>query len=342
MYTAPRIGFAVLVSAWAACAISADAATAYRQIATIGLGQPDRWDYVVADAPAARVYVAHGDRLAVIDSASNRLVGDVQGIMGGAHGTAISLPTGQGFTDDGRNGQAIAFDLKTLTVVRSIAVGQDADAIAIDPVTGHIFVIEGDPGTITVIDPETDTATATITAGEKMEYAAADGAGAIFVAGEEKGDLLKIDARRNRVVARWPAPGCVSPHGLAYDVAGKRLFMGCSNGVMVIVAARDGRIVATLPIGSGSDAIAFDAKRKRVFSANGRDGTVSIYRQITPNRYELLETLATKVSGRTMAVDVTTGNLFVAAADTRSDPTPGNRPPILPGTLRLLVFAPTD
>ena len=337
-----RIIIATLASGSALYASSAQAAAAYRSIATIALGDPDRWDYVVSDAPSGRVYVAHGDRLAVVDSARNTLVGDVQGVAGGTHGTAISVATGQGFTDDGRNGQVIAFDLKTLRVRRSMPAGRDADAIAIDPATGHVFVVEGDPGTITVVDPALDTSIATISAGEKMEYAVADGAGAIFVAGEEKSDVLKIDARRNRVIARWPTPGCASPHGLAYDAAGRRLFMGCTNGVMMVVATDDGRIVATLRIGDGSDAVAFDARRKRVFSSNGRDGTISIYQQTTPDRYEALETLTTRVSGRTMSVDAVTGHLFVAVADTRPDPTPGNRPHVLPGTLRLLVFAPVD
>lgn len=333
---------AVLLPALAACASSAKAAPAYRSVATIALGDPDRWDYVVADAPTGRVYVAHGDRLAIVDTASNTVVGDVQGIAGGTHGTAISAATGQGFTDDGRNGRVVAFDLKTLKVTQSIPAAPDADAITIDPVTGHVFVVEGDPGTITVVDPVSHTVVATIQAGEKMEYAVADGSGAIFVAGEEKSDILKIDAHDDRVVARWPTPGCVSPHGLAYDAAGKRLFLGCTNAVMMVVAAEDGHVVATLPIGSGSDAIAFDARRKRVFSSNGRDGTISIYRQIAPDRYEPMETLATKVSGRTMSVDAATGHLFVAAADTTPDPAPGKRPHVVPGTLSLLVFAPTD
>jgi len=331
-----------LILASVACASPAYAIPAYRQVATIALGAPDRWDYVVADAPAHRVYIAHGDRLAVIDTEANALIGAVEGIAGGTHGTAISAATEQGFTDDGRAGTAIAFDLKTLAVVKAIPAGDDADAIAIDPVSGHVFVVEGDPGTITVVDPRTNIAVATIGGGEKMEYAVPDGAGAIFVAGTEKGDILKIDALGNRVVARWPAAGCMKPHGLAYDRANKRLFMGCTNGVILVADASDGRIVATLPIGRGSDAVVFDAVRRRVFSSNGQDGTISIYQQTTPDRYDALDTLHTAVSGRTMAVDSMTGHLFVAAADTQPNPVPGGRPHVVPGTLRVLVYAPAD
>jgi DNA-binding beta-propeller fold protein YncE len=331
-----------LTAGSAICATSAQAAPAYDLIATTPLGQPDRWDYVVPDSSTGRVYIAHGDRLAVIDTKTGVVIGNVEGIAGGTHGTAISTATGQGFTDDGHNGQVIAFDLKTLKIVKSIPAAPDADAIAADPLTGHIFVVEGDPATLTVVDPETDTAIATIDGGEKMEYAVADGSGAIFVAGEEKGDLLKIDARTNEVVGRWPMPGCTSPRGLAYDKAGKRLFMGCTNSVMKVIDAGNGRVVATLTIGRGSDAVAFDPIRKRVFSSNGQDGTITIYQQRTPDRYDALEPLRTVVSGRTMGVDPATGRLFVAAADTESNPTPGGRPHVIPGTLRVLVFAPVD
>lgn len=91
------------------------------------------------------------------------------------HGTAISLATGQGFTDDGRTGMVLAFDFKTLEVRKRIPTNTDADAAVTDKVTGRLYVIEGDPGTVTVIDPTTDAVMATIKVGEKMEYAATDG-----------------------------------------------------------------------------------------------------------------------------------------------------------------------
>jgi DNA-binding beta-propeller fold protein YncE len=326
-----------LLSTTPACA-----APAYRLAKAVPLGAPDRWDYVVADAANRRVYVAHGDRLTVVDAGSGAILGNVEGIQGGTHGTAISSATGEGFTDDGRNGLAITFNLKTFAVTKRIPAAADADAIARDGATGRVFVIEGDPASITVVDPKTDTAIATIPAGEKLEYGASDNAGNVYVAGEEKGDLVKVDARANRVIAHWPAPGCTSPHGLAVDRAAHRVFMGCANAVMVVMNADNGRVVATLPIGRGNDAMAFDPKRKRVFSSNGADGTISVFREVTPDRYEALEPVTTQVSGRTMDVDARSGRLFVAAAETDPSPTPGGRRRPRPGTLKLLMFDPVD
>jgi DNA-binding beta-propeller fold protein YncE len=318
----------------------AHAAPAYVLAHNVPLGAPDRWDYVVFDAPSGRVYVAHGDTLAVIDGATARLIGQVEEIAGGTHGTGISQAAGQGFTDDGRNGQVVAFDLQTLKVVKRIAVDADADGVAADPVSGHIFVVEGDPAKIKVIDPKTDAVTATIAGGEKMEYIAADGLGAVFVAGEEKRDLLKVDVKTNTVTARWPMPDCQSPHGLAVDAAGHRAFMSCVNSLMMVIDTQSGRLVAKLPIGRGSDAAAFDPVRKRAFSANGLDGTISVYQQRSPDLYEALDPIHTAVSARTMAVDPQSGRLFLAGADVDPPASSGGRPRPRPGTLRLMILEP--
>jgi len=331
------IAFAVLT---AAASISAAPAPTYALVKSVPLGAPDRWDYVVYDDQTDRVYVAHGDRLAVVDARSGDLVGEVEGIAGGTHGTAVSSTTHQGFTDDGRNGKAVAFDLGSLKIVREIPAQMDADAIAFDRATGHVFVIEGDPQSVTVIDPKTDAPVATIAAGEKLEYGEGDGRGSLYVAGVATGNLLKIDARTNRLVGRWHADGCTGPHGLAVDPRTSRVFMGCANSVMVVMDGRTGRLVASLPIGRGDDAVAYDPVRKRVFSSNGRDGTISVYQQEGADRYVALATVQSLVSGRTMSVDPRNGRLFVAAADVDAASTPNGRPKVRPGTAKLLIFEP--
>lgn len=332
---APMVAGALL----AMCASAALAAPAYKPAGAVPLGDPASWDYVVTDPAGGRVYVAHGDKVAVIDDRSGKLIGNVEGIQGGTHGIAISHATGQGFTDDGRNGQAIAFDLKTLAIKKRIPAAEDADAIARDPASDHVFVTEGDPATITVIDPKTDGVLATIKVGEKMEYAVgADGA--VFLAGVAKRDLMKIDPRTNTVVARWSTPECEAPHGLAIDPRAHRAFMGCENSKMMVIDTRTGKVVTELAIGRGNDAVAFDSKRSRVFAANGREGTVSVYQEVTPDQYQALDDIKTAVSGRTLAVNSVSGRLFVPVADVDPKSPPGQRPHMVPGTARVLVFEP--
>lgn len=337
-----RFVVAGTIAALSSYALHAQPRQAYVLAKTIMLGSPDRWDYAVADPAASRVYVAHGDRVTVIDAKTGAVLGQVEGMPGGTHGIGVSAATGQGFTDDGEKGEAVAFDLKSLKVTRRIPAAADADGIAADPLTGRIFVVEGDPGTITVIDPKTNRVVATIKAGEKMEYLAADRRGHVYVAGEGNSDVLKIDARTATIVSRWPAPRCDKPHGMALDEARNRLFMSCVNEKLVVVDAGSGKVVATLPIGKGSDAVAFDPVRRRVFSSDGRDGKVTVYQQKTSDSYEALASIPTVVSARNMTVDTHSGRVFVVGADTEPNATPGGRPKIKAGTVRVMIFDPVS
>jgi YVTN family beta-propeller protein len=338
-----------------------EGAELYHVTHAVSLGAPDRWDYVVFDALLHRVYVAHGDRVTVVDGRDATVVGEVMKFPGGTHGIAISPTVGRGYTDDGQSGTAASFDLSTFKVSGRIAADIDADGIAFDPVSGHVFVVNGDPGTLTVIDPKDNTAVATIPAGGKLEYAVADNSGNVYVNGEARNEIVRIDTATNKVIGHWPMPGCQSPHGLAIDPATNRLFATCKNGVLIVVNSNSGETVATLPIGRGSDSAAFDPKRKLIFSANGLDGTLSIIREANPETFQSVETIKTAVTARTMSLDPQTGRLYLAAADVQPAPdhalpsrsvstplvdqaghSPAPRPTIVPGSLKLLFLDPVS
>jgi DNA-binding beta-propeller fold protein YncE len=329
------------VALGAAAAATAQPATPpYHLVKTVPLGAPDRWDYVVYDAPLHRVYVAHGDTVSVVDGRDGHMIGKVEGIAGGTHGIGISAATGKGYTDDGKAGVAVAFDLKTLKLGARIPAAADADAIAFDAASGHIFIVEGDPASVTAIDPKTDKAVATIATGGKVEYAVADDRGHLYVNGEAKREIVVIDTRANAVTAHWPMPDCVNPHGLAIDKVRHRLFSSCVNSLMTVINTDTGRVVATAPIGKGSDAAAYDPKRGVVFSSNGADGTLSVIRQTGADTYATIATIPTAVSGRTMSLDPETGRLYIAASETDPAAAPGGRPRTRPGTLKLLFLDP--
>jgi YVTN family beta-propeller protein len=336
------LGIAIL-SVPAAGALAQEAPP-YHIARTVTLGAPDRWDYVVFDS--GRVYVSHGDRVTVVDGQGGAILGTVEGMPGGTHGIGISTATGKGYTDDGKAGIAVAFDLKTFKTGARIAAKDDADGIAFDPVSGHIFVVDGDSAVLTVIDPKTDAAIATIPAGGGLEYAVAGDNGKLYVNGAEKKEIVRIDTATNKVDAHWPIPGCTSPHGLAIDTAGHRLFPTCLNGVLTVVNTDDGSVVATVPIGQGTDGAAFDPKRKLVFSAN-YDGTLSVIREQNPGSFVALGSIKTAITGKNMSIDPATGRLYVIVADVDpSAPVPPSqngrmaRRVLLPGTVKLLFLDP--
>lgn len=323
----------------------------YHLTRSVRLGAPDRWDYVVYDGASHRVYVAHGDHLTVVDGRNGRIIGQVAGVPGGTHGIAISHAAGLGYTDDGDAGEAVAFGLKTLQAVKHLAAAADSDAVTIDPTSGHVFVVDGDPGLLTVIDPAADRVVATVRVGSKLEFIVPGNNGKVYVNGVEKQEIFRVDTATNQVDATWPIPQCEAPHGLAVDTSAHRLFSSCENGRLVVVNADTGAVVATLPIGQGTDAAAFDPARKLVFSSNGMDGTLSVIREVDANTFVPAGTIKTALSARTMAVDPVSGRVFLVAADTtakamaafRAARHAGRRgpSPFVQGSLKLLFFDPS-
>ena len=128
---------------------------------------------------------------------------------------------------------------------------------------------------------------------------------------------------------------------MAIDRSHKRLFIGCSNRLMTVVDSTTGIVVGAVPIGTGVDANAFDPGSGLAFSSNG-EGTLTVVREESPSRFEVLDNVPTRRGARTMALDEKTGRLFLVTADFGPAPPatleqPHARPAILPGTFALIV-----
>lgn len=290
--------------------------TRYRVVRRVRLGAPDRWDYVIYGASSDRVYIAHGNRLTVVDASSGRIVGQVAPIPGRPHGTAFDPAAGVGITDDGHYGQAVIFSLKTLKVLSRVKVQRGADAVAFDPVSRHAFVIDGSTGSIAVVDPLHRRLVTIIHIGGDLEYAVPGDNGKLYVNGVTHHEIFRINTATDRVDAAWPMAQCRDPHGLAIDLTTHRLFSSCENRHLVVVNANTGAVVAVMPIGPGTDAAVFDPVRKLVFSSNGLDGTLSVIREVDANTFVHVATVKTALSARTMSVDPRSGRVFLAAART--------------------------
>lgn len=340
--------FHVLLCAAFACgfgAIRADAADSqalYVITKSIPLGAPDRWDYVTYDSAAHRIYAAHGTSIAVVDARTAAILGNVP--VPGANGVAVIPSIGKGYAGSSTAKSVLVFDLSDFKVRKKLPADEDTDAVVYDPFSKRVFVMEGDPKTILVVDTVNDSVVTKIALHGKPEFAAVDGNGKLYVNIADKREIQRIDTRTATVDAAWPIPDCESPHGLSIDVAARRLFSSCLNSKMLVVDAAGGRVIATLPIGLGSDASAFDSRRKRAMSSNW-DGTLSVIADMGSDHYTSLGEVPTQPLARTMAVDSESGRVYLLAADRiEVDPTAANlrkRYGVRPGSVRLLFADPT-
>jgi len=250
---------------------------------------------------------------------------------------------GKGFTSNGRDGTVTIFDLKTLKVLGSTPVGKNPDAIIFDPASQRVFAFNGASKDATAIDAKSGTTAGTIPLGGKPEFAVSDEKGHVFVNIEDKSEIVELDSGKLTVENHWSiAPG-EEPSGLAIDRKHRRLFSVCSNKLMVVLNADNGKVVTTLPIGSGTDASGFDPSTGFAFSSNG-EGTLTVVHEDSPDKFSVVENVPTQVRARTMALDAKTHQVYLVTAEFGSTPAPTTqqprpRPPVVPGTFTLLIMS---
>ena len=167
-----------------------------------------------------------------------------------------------------------------------------------DAFSDRVFTFNGRTGNATAIDAATDKVVGTVDIGGKPEFAVTDGKGTIFVNNEDTSEIVVFDAKSLEVKKRWSiAPG-EGPSGLAIDLKNKRLFSVC-DAVMVVSDYENGKVVTTVPIGGGPDAVRYDAGAGLVFASNG-EGTLTVVKQDSADKYTVLETVPTARGARTM------------------------------------------
>jgi DNA-binding beta-propeller fold protein YncE len=229
------------------------------------------------------------------------------------------------------------FDLKTFKTLGRIPAAEDADAILYDAPSNRVFTLNGDAHSSTVIDPKAGTLITNIALGGKPEYGASAGDGKVYANLTDTNEVVEIDAKKATVTRRWPTAPCKQPVSMAIDTAHHRLFSGCRSGAMAVSDYQAGKVVATVPIGTGADGAGYDAASGNAFSSNA-DGTLTVIHQDTPDKYHVLETLQTPPGSRNMGLDPTTHRVFVVCAKFGPVPAGGRRGPVLPGSFALMVI----
>lgn len=295
------------------------AETSYHFIKEIPIAGSAQWDYLKVDSDAHRLYLSHGTKVDVVDIDKGAVVGTIENTPG-VHGIALAPKLGRAFTSNGQENKASLVDLKTLKTISKVSTGANPDSILYEPVQNEVYTFNGKGKSATVFDPESGKVIATIDLGGKPETAAGDGlAGRIYVNLEDKSEVAAIDIKTHKVVNHWPiAPG-ETASGMAIDLEHHRLFLGCDNKKMVMMDSATGKVLASVPIGAGVDANAFDPATQLAFSSNGEEGTTTIAKEGSPDKLTVVQTLKTVVGARTMALDPQTHNIYLPA------PTPSFR-----------------
>jgi YVTN family beta-propeller protein len=332
-----------LIAFWEATVVAQEP---YKFLTEIPIGGEGGWDILTIDSAASRLYLSHATKVVVVDLNKNAVAGEIADTPG-VHGFVAVPELERGFSSNGKESKSSVVDLKTSKTVSKIDTGESPDALVYEPLRGEVYVFNHKGNSATVIDAKQAKVVATIPLGGGPEFAVADvNAKRIYCNIEDKSEVAVIDAEKHEVIARWPVAPGTEPSGIALDAVHHRLFTTCHNKMMAMLDTESGKVIATVSIGAGVDGCEFDEATQLAFASCG-DGTTTIAKEETPDKLTVVQTLKTERGARTMALDPKTHRIYLPSAQFQPPPSPSPgaspaRPTIVPNTLKLLVYGPTE
>jgi DNA-binding beta-propeller fold protein YncE len=308
-----------------AAAASLFAEGPYKVLKTVKVGGAGGFDYVYADSAGRRLYIPRtgnpGARITVFNLDTLEPVGEIKDAN--ARGAAVDPKSNHGFVT---SKPVVMFDAKTLEVVKKIEVEGGPDGILFDPFNQRTYIWSHSAPNATVIDAKDGAVLGTIDLDGAPEQAVTDGKGHIYVDIEDKDNVAVIDSKTMKVTGHYDLAGkggqCA---GLAMDVKNEILFVACRKpAMMVIMTAKDGKIIDALPLGAGTDGAVFNPKTMEAFSSQG-DGTLTVVKENSPTSFVVEQTVTTPVRAKTLTLDAKTNQIVLITAE--YTPPPATPPP---------------
>jgi DNA-binding beta-propeller fold protein YncE len=341
----------------------------YKVLKTAKVGGEGGWDYIYADTDGRRLYIPRGAvkaapatdttpamaeaplRITIWDLDTLKSAGEIIGV--GGNGAVIDPKSAHGFSSD--HPAVSMFDPKTMALIKHIDVAADArpDGIYFDPFNERVYVFSHPTKDATVIDGKDGTVVGTVDLGGVPEEAVGDGKGTLYVVMQDPvGGVAVVDAKTLKTTAHYSFVDKGGCNGLALDVKNQVLFAECSRSgippaqqqmqpTMVIMSAKDGKILTTLPLAGNSDGAVFNPQTMEVFSSQG-NGTMTIVKETSPTTFEVEQNLQTMNGARTITMDRKTGHLFTMSQERGPAPPPppgggrGPQGPVVPGSFTIL------
>lgn len=329
-----KSAFLAVLAASATVTAPAPAAPAVPQVAQRIPLHDAGWDILTVDPENHHVLISRSDGVDAVDTRTGEVTPRfVPGTR--FHGVSV-VPGTQLAVATEAAGSALVFDRATGKVTAEVKTDPDADATLYEPTTRTVWVMNGDSGTISVIDPLAGKGVAKVVIGSPLEFADTDGRGHVFVNLSDKGQLAEVDAAKHSVLSSVPLAGCQHPTGLAYVSPGL-LISACANGIAKVTRASDLKSVADIAIGPRPDGAFADEARHRAYIPSGGDGTLAVIDTSGPLPRKIA-IVQTQQGARTGAIDVSTGTVYSPTAKFGPAPGGSGRPAIIPGSVELLVI----
>jgi DNA-binding beta-propeller fold protein YncE len=313
-----KLAFAALFGVLASVVVAQAADSAkgpYKVVQTAKVGGEGGFDYVTADPDTRHLFVVRsgqGGRISCYDLDKLKLAGEIPDVSGG-HGVAVDPKTGHAFSS---SSPVVMFDAKTLKVIKTITVEGRPDGIFFEPATSRVYVLSHRVPHVTAINTADGTIAGTFDLGGQPEQGASDGKGHAYICVEDKGKVAVVDCKAMKTTAHYDlGENGGQPAGLAMDAANNVLFVYCraARNCLVLDAA-NGKILATLPTGSGVDAAEFNPQTMESFCSSG-DGKLTVIKETSRTSFAVLQDVPTKSGAKCSTLDSKTGQIYLITAE---------------------------
>jgi DNA-binding beta-propeller fold protein YncE len=272
-----------------------------------------RIDHMAVDVAGKRLFVAElgNGSVDVVDLQAGKAVKRINGLkepQGIAYLPAQDLIV----VASGGDGSVRFFRAADLLSVGTIALGDDADNVRVDPATGHVLVGYG-AGGLAIIDPSTRSKLEDIKLpGHPESFQRDPKTDRVFVNVPDAHQIAVVDLKSRKQVSAWKTPGLGSnfPMALA-DTGGPLAVVFRSPARLAFLDPATGAVAASLATCGDADDVFFDGKRDRIYVSCG-DGAVDVV-QRSPAGAQPAERVATSRGARTSLFVPQLDRLFVAA-----------------------------
>lgn len=318
----------LIISAALGCAISLAQTPALRLEREIPLpGVEGRIDHLSADLEGQRVFIAAlgNGTVEVIDLHQGQRAGEIKGLK--EPQGLLYLPSNRTlYVATGGDGMVRSYNGQTLALLKSIAVGDDADNLRYDPERQKVLVGYGEGAIASLSWDLTGKVEVRLPAHPESFQFSADGAH-LFVNLPQDQSIAAIDPKNLTVSAHWKNLGARANFPMAVDRERNRIFVACRAPAQLLsLDTKTGSVLERIGTVGDADDLFFDQQRARIYVIGG-EGFVDVVSASDSGKLNSNVHISTAAGARTGLFVPAWNKLLVAAPHRGATPA------------RLLVYA---
>lgn len=289
--------------------------TQYTLIKTIDLpgAKGGHGDWVTFDRATNTVWLAQAPQhnVVVIDAKTNtikKVIGDIE------EGNGIALSKHDAFLADGKGNKVVVLNKRTFAKVAELTdVGKTPDGVYWNARSGMLWVAADDDNQLTVFKAEKK-GFKKISSFKLEPNPAKDGPdvgilvasrGRVYQPVDNKVDV--INDKTMKIETVWSPNVKGSTKSIAYDAKTGHLVVGTTDNAVLIMNAKDGKVVATIAVAGKVDQSVVDGRARRAYVGD-KAGHIDV---IDLDTNKLITTIPSDKNMHTLTVDTRTHTLYV-------------------------------